>query len=100
MSFTLLEALLALLPALVLCIGALVSFVRGKALCFYLQLLGAGCLVLVSVTHVAEALHLFPSMHWGMQHSPGHYLDLGCAALGLTFFPIEYLLHAITERHA
>src|SRR6266705_3327606 len=33
-------------------------------------------------------------------HSVGHYLDLGSAVLGLTLFPIGYLLHALTKRHA
>ena len=99
MNFTLLKALVVLLPALVLFLGALVFFVRGKALCFLLQLLGAGCLVLVPLTHVAEALRLLPWMHWGMDRSPGHYLDLSGAALGLTLFPIGYLLHAITQHH-
>src|SRR5438128_5107915 len=40
-----------------------------------LQLLGAGGLVLVVLTHVSEALHLFPWMHWRDEHSIGHYLD-------------------------
>lgn len=100
MNFTLLKALLALFPALLLFFGALVFYARRKALYFLLQLFGAGCLVLVPVTHVAEALHLFPWMQWGLEHSAGHYLDLCGAALGLTLFPIGYLLHAITERRA
>jgi hypothetical protein len=57
-------------------------------------------LVLVPITHVAEALHLLPWMHWGLEHSAGHYLDLCGAALGLMLFPIGYLLHAITKRQA
>lgn len=63
-----------------------------------LQLVGAGCLTLVVLTHVAEALHLFPWMHWGMEHSVGHYLDLFSAIFGLMLFPLGYLLHAFTER--
>ena len=63
-----------------------------------LQLVGAGCLMLVVLTHVAEALHLFPWMQWGMEHSVGHYLDLFSAIFGLTLFPIGYLLHAFAER--
>jgi len=39
-------------------------------------------------------------MQWGSNHSVGHYLDLGSAVLGLTLFPIGYLLHALTKRHA
>jgi len=100
MNFTLVKALVAVLPALVLFLGSLLFFVRGKALCFLLQLFGSGCLVLMPLTHVTEALQLLPWMHWGMERSPGHYLDLFGAALGLTLFPVGYLLHAITERHA
>jgi hypothetical protein len=58
----------------------------------YLMLLGAGCLVIVVLTHVCETFHLFPAMGWGLKHSPGHYLDLGAAALGLTFLPMGYFL--------
>src|SRR5437016_14275757 len=43
---------------------------------------------------------LLPWMQWGSNHSVGHYLDLGSAVLGLTLFPIGYLLHALTKRHA
>ena len=72
---------------------------REKCMCSFLQLLGAGCLVVVVLTHVSEALHLFPWMYWGLEHSVGHYLDLWSAVLGLTLFPIGYLLHALTKRH-
>jgi hypothetical protein len=27
-------------------------------------------------THIAEKLHLFPGVGWGLPDSPGHYLDL------------------------
>jgi hypothetical protein len=40
--------------------------------------------VLVVLTHVAEALHLFPWMQWGSSNSAAHYLDLWSAVLGLT----------------
>ena len=56
--------------------------------------------MVVVVTHVCEALHLLPSMYWGQPQSVGHYLDLSSAVLGLTLFPIGYLLHALTKRHA
>jgi hypothetical protein len=48
--------------------------------------------VLVILTHVAEALHLFPAMRWGAPDSLGHYLDLSSAVLGVTFVPIGYIL--------
>jgi hypothetical protein len=59
---------------------------------WYLKLLGAGFLIIVVLTHVCEAFHLFPVMGWGMKHSPGHYLDLSAAILGLAFLPAGYFL--------
>jgi hypothetical protein len=99
MNATLLKALVGLGPACVLFSGSVVLFVRGKNVPSFLQLLGAGCLVLVILTHVSEGGHLFPWMHWGLQHSVGHYLDLWSAVLGFTLFPVGYLLHAIAKRN-
>ena len=100
MSVTLLRALVALVPACMLFTGSIVLFFRGKTVWSLLQLLGAGCLVVVGLTHVSEALHLFPWMHWGLGDSVGHYLDLWSAVLGLTLFPVGYFFHALTKRHA
>jgi len=88
-------ALAALVPVCMLFAGSAVLFSRGKTVCSFLQLLGAGCLVMVVLAHVSETLRLFPWMHWGLEHSAGHYLDLGSAVLGLTLFPIGYLFHAL-----
>src|SRR6266481_1014095 len=98
MNVTLLKALVALLPACMLFSGSVVLFFRGKTVCSFLQLLGAGCLVLVVLTHISEALHLFPWMHWGVEHSAGHYLDFWSAVLGLTLFPVGYLIHALNLK--
>jgi hypothetical protein len=38
--------------------------------------IGAACLIVVVLTHVAERFNIFPAMGWGLPHSPGHYLDL------------------------
>jgi hypothetical protein len=94
------KALVALAPVCMLFSGSAVMFFREKTVSSFLQLLGAGCLVVVVLTHVCEAFSLFPWMHWGDEHSVGHYLDLGSAVLGLTLFPIGYLLHALTKRRA
>src|SRR5215472_16533634 len=89
------KALVALLPVSLLLSGSAIMWLRGKTLYQFIQLLGAGCLVLVVLTHVCEALHLLPAMHWGLEHSAGHYLDLAAAVLGFTLFPVGYLLQAL-----
>lgn len=96
MNVSLLKALVALVPAALLLFGSTVLFLRTKSATTALQLLGAAGLVLVVLTHVCEATGLFPQMHWGMEHSLGHYLDLSGAILGFLLFPIGYLLHALT----
>jgi hypothetical protein len=100
MNATLFKALVALVPAGVLFVGSLLLLRRERNLGSFLQLLGSGCVVVVVLTHVCEALHLFPWMHWGSEHSVGHYLDLWSAVLAITLFPVRYLLHALTKRHA
>ncbi len=98
MNATLFKALVALLPACLLFSGSTIMFFREKTQVLYMQLVGAGCIVLVVLTHVCEALHLFPPMHWGLEHSAGHYVDLVGAVLGLTLFPAGYFLHALRPR--
>jgi hypothetical protein len=62
---------------------SVVSFFRGRTVWSFLQLIGAGCLLVVGLCHVCEAVHLFPWMRWGFRNSAGHYLDLWSAVLGL-----------------
>jgi hypothetical protein len=95
MNITFFKALIALMPASMLFSGSLILFRRGKSFWSFLQLLGAGFLIVVPLTHVCEALQLFPWMQWGFSHSAGHYLDFCSAALGLTLFPMGYLLDAL-----
>jgi hypothetical protein len=80
-----------------LLLGSIALFLRARTVPAFLQVFGAGCLVMVVVAHVCEAL-LFPWMGWGLQDSAGHYLDLASAVLGLSLFPIGYLWHALIER--
>jgi hypothetical protein len=63
-----------------------------------LQLIGAGGFMLVVFAHAAEAFHWWPGMQWGAEHSTGHYLDLAGAVVGLTLFPLGYLLHTTTKH--
>jgi hypothetical protein len=98
MNATLLKALLALVPACMLFAGSVVFFFTRKTVGSFLQVIGAGCLVGVVLTHIFEALRLFAWMHWGLEHSVGHYLDFWSAVLGLTLFPVGYLLHALARQ--
>jgi hypothetical protein len=90
-----LKALIALVPASMLLFGSAVLFFREKTVSCFLQLLGAGCLVVVVLAHVFEAFHLFPAMQWGRENSMGHYLDFWSAVLGLWLFPLGYLLRLL-----
>jgi succinate dehydrogenase/fumarate reductase cytochrome b subunit len=94
MNPTLLRALFALLPASALFAGALL-YVKAKSPRSWLQLLGAGGLLLVILVHVCEGLQVLPWMGWGLEHSAGHYIDLFGALLAFTLFPAGYLLHAL-----
>jgi hypothetical protein len=82
MNIILLRALLVFVPAFLLFCRSIRLLFREKVATSFLQLFGAGCLVVVVLTHVCEALHLFPGMHWGLEHSVGHYLDFWSAVLG------------------
>jgi hypothetical protein len=62
-----------------------------------MQLLGAVCLVIVGLTHVAEAFQIFPAMGWGLPNSAGHYLDLASAILGCTLLPLGFMGSALTR---
>ena len=85
------------IPACLLFAGSIVLVSRRRSLASWLQLIGSVGLMMVVLTHIAEAFELMPGMHWGLEASVGHYLDLGSAVLGLTLFPIGYLAHAFAR---
>lgn len=91
-------ALLGLgIPACAIFIGAVVLLAKTKTLPALLQLIGAGGLITVVIAHIGEAFSLLPSMQWGIEHSVGHYLDLGAATIGLMLFPAGYLAYALAK---
>jgi hypothetical protein len=90
--------MIGLVPAGILLAGSLVRLSRRKTVGSLLQFIGAGCLVVVVLTHLFEALHWLPSMGWGLERSAGHYVDLASGALGVTLFPLGYLLDAFERR--
>jgi succinate dehydrogenase/fumarate reductase cytochrome b subunit len=98
MNATVLKALFLFVPAGALLSASLVVFLRGRTMFSFLQLLGAGCLMIVVLAHICEGLRLFPWMHWGDPHSVGHYLDLSSAVAGVTLLPMGYLLHRRERR--
>jgi hypothetical protein len=100
MNATLVKALVALVPTCLLLFGAAIMSFRGRSLTLLLQLVGASSLVIVVLAHVCEAINVFPGMHWGLQASPGHYLDASAAFLGFVLFPTGYLFEALTKHPA
>ncbi len=82
--------------ALLAAAGVLLSRVRTGPVA--LQVLGAAGFVVVAFCHLFEALHVFPSMGWGRHDSPGHYIDLASAIVGIVLFPLGYLLHVLERR--
>ena len=98
MNDTLAKAIVGLAPVGMLLFGSAFTFFRERTVPSVLQLLGAGCLLIVVIIHICEGLHLFPSMHWGDEHSIGHYLDMASAGVGLTLFPLGYLLDVLTRQ--
>ena len=95
MNDTLLRTVIASVPACLLLAGAVPWFSRVRTVLGFLQVVGAGSLLVVVLVHSFEALHLFAWVNWGSEYSPGHYLDLLSAILGLTLFPFGYLLQAL-----
>ncbi len=60
-----------------------------------LELIGAAGWAMLGITHIFEGLHVFPFMHWGIEGSPGHYLNLVSLAIGL-LLPIGFVLQRRT----
>jgi hypothetical protein len=85
-------------PAGILLFGSVILFFKMRTVAVLLQLIGAGCLMIVVLAHMCEALQLFPSMGWGLPNSLGHYFDVGGAVLGVTLFPIGYLWQAAARQ--
>ena len=87
-----------LIPMCALFAGTVVIWLRSRSTSSILQFLGATSLLVVVLIHVFEGLRIFPWMGWGLKNSIGHYLDMLCAILGFTLFPVGYLIHAVKMR--
>lgn len=60
-----------------------------------LQFAGSILLMIMVLTHIAEAFSLVPEMGWGRPDTPGHYLDLVSAVAGLALLLAGMSLRAI-----
>ena len=97
MNGTLLKALIASVPVIVLLVYALTAFSRYRASWTALLIAASFCLGVVVLTHIAEALHLLPMMGWGDPHSVGHYIDLSTAIAGVVLIALGVLLRVRTK---
>ena len=66
------------------------AFAKEKTLIALMQLIGAVCLLVVVFTHFLEAFDLWSSMGWGKANTPGHYVDLTSATIGVIFLAVGY----------
>jgi len=98
MNPTFAKAIAALVPTGMLLVGSILQFSRQKGMASVFQLIGATCLSVVVIAHLCEALGWLPWMHWGFEHSVGHYIDLAAAIGGLALFPIGYLVGALAQE--
>lgn len=89
--------LMGIMIGAILC-GSAWRFARKRTAWRFQQLLGAGCLGMVVLTHISENFHFFPEMGWGRPNSAGHYLDLTCAILGLFLLLSGYIFEASFDR--
>jgi len=97
MNPTLVKTAIALIPAVTLVVYSATLLARKHSVAAGLQLSGAVLLLVVVLTHIAEALRVFRSMGWGQPDSAGHNIDLASATLGGILLVLAFAIHAF--RH-
>lgn len=93
MNVTLIKAVVASIPMIVIFLYAIIMFARRPSVWSAVQLTGAAGFAVVVGAHICEALDLLPWFGWGQEHSVGHYIDLSSAVLGFTLLPLGYVFH-------
>ena len=86
------------IPVCAILLVSIIGFAREKTVWRFLQLIGGVSLLVVVLAHIAETFRLISWMCWGRNDSPGHYLDLFSAILGLILLPLGYLLQVLSRR--
>jgi hypothetical protein len=98
MNGTLVVALVIGVPIVTLLVLSLRQFLRRPSMSAAFPVLGAAGLMVMVLTHVAEALRLFPAMGWGQRHSMGHYIDWGSTFAGIAFLVAAALCPLLHRR--
>ena len=86
MNATLLKALVALVPVGMLFLGSAILVSKRKGPASVLQLVGAGSLVVVVLTHIFEALHCFPGCGGARNIARGTTLTSAALFWALLYF--------------
>ena len=85
-------------PVLIATGASAAAFAKERNLIALVQLIGAICLLVVILAHVAEAFNLLPAMGWGSSSSLGHYIDLASAISGVILLTVGYLSRKLLRR--
>ncbi len=92
------KTLIGLSIIVMIAVWSAVSFRRSRRRLAALQLVGATFLGVVVLTHLFEALHVLTFMRWGSPDSPGHYLDLSSAVLGVILLPLAFMARMLSRQ--
>lgn len=77
---------------LLICLGSMWSFLKRRSPAAVVQLSGAGLLLVMVLTHIAERFHLLTAMRWGSPNSIGHYVDFASAIGGVVLLCASYVM--------
>jgi len=77
---------------LLICLGSVRSFLERRSPAAVVQLSGAGLLLVMVFTHIAELFHLLNAMRWGSPNSIGHYVDFASAIGGVALLCASYFM--------
>ena len=86
------------IPILIAFGASAIAFARERTPVALVQLAGAVCLLVVMFAHISEAFGLLPSMGWGQPNTPGHYIDLASAAIGVILLTVGYFSRRFLRR--
>lgn len=85
------------MPVCAVLFVSLIGFARERTVWRFLQLIGAIFLLMMVLAHIGGAFQHVPWMPVGQNDSPGHYLDLFSAILGLILLPLGYLFPVLSR---